>query len=155
MGSTLHVTLAATAQTHNWCQQEYNIAVVSINSYWDGIHCRCGSIQWAVRPTCRFEVPPLAGSRINNIFPPSDLVEHAKTPLSWEIQRRIDSKPVLNLSARNPGRLSLTDGAEESSSIVDKPFKCSSPNVLFLHQWVHSFFAPGWKEVWRSAGSLW
>ena len=41
----------------------------------------------------------------------SDLLARARVPLAWEVQQARDSKPVLNLSVRDPGTLSLSDEA--------------------------------------------
>eukprot|EP00970_Alexandrium_tamarense_P015282 scaffold4948_cov208-Alexandrium_tamarense.AAC.1 len=45
-----------------------------------------------------------------------DIIERARVPLFWESQQTEDSKPVLNLSARDSGSLSLSDDADVNSS---------------------------------------
>ena len=51
-----------------------------------------------------------------------DIIEQARTRLSWETQLSEEAKPVLNLSARDFGTLSLAEGADfESMADEDEP----------------------------------
>jgi len=48
-----------------------------------------------------------------------DLLERAKVPLQWEIYRAKDSKPVLNLSARDPSALTLAEGECDKTDAME------------------------------------
>jgi alpha-1,3-glucosyltransferase len=49
-------------------------------------------------------------SKVNEVFSP-EMLERARVPLYWERQRVEDAKPVLDLSKRDPGTLSLSEEA--------------------------------------------
>jgi hypothetical protein len=48
-----------------------------------------------------------------------DLLDRARLPLKWEVQRRDEARPVLDLSARNSDSLSLAEGADQSINRAD------------------------------------
>ncbi len=73
--------------------------------------------QWSEKTTKYFSSRygnDTAGFSINE-----DLIEWAKVPLQWEIYRIKDSKPILNLSVRDPGTLSLAEGECDTTGTAE------------------------------------